>query len=281
MSRTRKSTVAFVYDFDGTLSPGNMQEHSFLPSVGIDPTPFWSEVKKLARESDGDEILIYLKQMIDASRAAKQPISKKTFKSHGRKVALFPGVEGWFDRIKKKGAERGLKVEHYIISSGVREMIEGTPIAKSFRKIFASSYYYDANGVAEWPALAINYTNKTQYLFRINKGTLDVWDHSQINKFVERAERHVPFDRIAFFGDGETDIPCMRLVTEQGGYAVAIYPPNKRNARKKVQPLIEEQRARFVAKADYSIGSEIDKISDAILDDIATRIRINKLAKSP
>lgn len=281
MSRSKKPVIAFVYDFDGTLSPGNMQEHSFLPSVGISPKPFWDEVKKLARDSDGDEILIYLKQMIDAARAAKKPISKASFKEHGKKVALFDGVEEWFSRINKLALDRGLRAEHYIISSGVREILEGTSIAKSFKRIFASSYYYDANGVAEWPALAINYTNKTQFLFRINKGTLDVWDHSHINKFVERSERHVPFDRIVFFGDGETDIPCMRLVTEQGGYAVAIYPPNKRNAKKKVQSLIQEQRARFIAKADYSENGQLNRIAKTILDDVAARLAISRLAESP
>ena len=194
---------------------------------------------------------------------------------------MFSGVDSWFDRLSAKADKRGLVVEHYIISSGVREMIEGTSIASKFKKIFASTFLYDENDVAIWPALAINYTTKTQYLFRINKGTLDVWDHTQINRFVEREERPVPFDRMVFVGDGETDIPCMRLVTEQGGYAIAVYPPHQRGAKAKVQVLIQEKRARFIAPADYSVGSQIDQISEAILDDIAARTAIQRLQTGP
>jgi hypothetical protein len=200
---------------------------------------------------------------------------------HGSAIEMFAGVSTWFDRVNSKSAARGLAAEHYIISSGIREMIEGTSIAKKFKKIFASSFLYDENGVAIWPSLAINYTTKTQYLFRINKNTLDVWDHSRINQFIPRQERHVPFDRMVFIGDGETDIPCMRLVTEQGGYAIAVYPPGTKGAKARVQSLIEEQRARFVAPADYTAGSQMDLIVDAILDDIQARIAMQRLQTAP
>lgn len=279
MARNSRASVAFCYDFDGTLAPGNMQEHGFLPDVGIDKDDFWKRVTGLAKEHRADNILVYMREMLRAADQANRSIRREQIEEHGKAVELFSGVVDWFERVNNRGKLLGLGVEHYIISSGLREMIEGTKIKKKFKEIYASSFIYDGSGVAVWPAMALNYTTKTQYLFRINKGTLDVWDHSKINKFTPRHQRPVPFSRMIFIGDGETDVPCMRLLVEQRGYAIAVYHPKKRGARKPATALLEQERANFVAPADYSEGSELDKIADRILNEIAARLELDKLGR--
>ncbi|HML79391.1 HAD family hydrolase [Geobacter sulfurreducens] len=260
---------AIAYDFDGTLAPGNMQEYDFVPAIGMTKKAFWKEVGELAKAHNADGILMYMMHMLDKAQAAHVPVRKEDFVNFGRGVALFEGVVSWFDRINKYGKERGLKLEHYIISSGNREMIEGTPIAKKFTSIYASSFIYDHNGVAKWPALAVNYTTKTQFLFRINKGVLNVYDNSKINEYVPKEERPVPFSNMIFLGDGDTDIPCFRLVKEQGGHAIAVYKPNTRGTKGKAEKLIKDGRVNFIAPANYTEGAEIDTVIKRIIDKVA------------
>jgi phosphoserine phosphatase len=263
-----KKHVPFViaYDFDGTLSPGNMQEYDFVPALKIKPAVFWQEAKTMAQEQQADEILAYMRLMIERAQAAKVRVSKKDFADFGASIQLFPGVEEWFKRINAYGRAKGVKVEHFIISSGLREMIEGTPINKHFTRVYASGFMYDHNGIAHWPALAVNYTTKTQYLFRINKGSLDVHDNSVINKFVNPSERPVPFSNMVFIGDGETDIPSMRLVKNQGGHSIAVYSKGKRGAREKAQKLVDEGRTNLATTADYTENSAIDRAVKAMID---------------
>ncbi len=257
---------AIAYDFDGTLAPGNMQEYDFVPSVGMTKKAFWKEVAELAEAHNADSILMYMMHMLDKAQAAHVPVRKADFVNFGRSVTLFEGVKDWFNRIDKYGKERGLKIEHYIISSGNREMIEGTSIAKKFTAIYASSFVYDHNGVAKWPALAVNYTTKTQFLFRINKGVMNVYDNSKVNEFVPKEERPVPFRNMIFIGDGDTDIPCFRMVKNQGGHAIAVYKPSTRGTKGKAEKLIKEGRVNFIAPANYSEGSEIDAVVKAIIE---------------
>jgi hypothetical protein len=198
----------------------------------------------------------------------------------GRNVELFEGVLGWFNRLNRYGKDQGLCVEHFIISSGLREMIEGTTIAKHFKAIFASAFRYDHNGVADWPALALNYTTKTQYLFRINKGSLNVWDNSKINDFIDKSKRPVPFDNMIFIGDGQTDVPCMRLVRDQGGHSIAVYSKGKRGARKRAEELVAQGRADCIAPADYNDGSALDQIVKAIIRKIAAATALAALRKA-
>jgi hypothetical protein len=202
-----------------------------------------------------------------ATRSSGVQITRKAFVDYGAQVQLFEGVMDWFDRINAYGKKKGIKIEHYIISSGIKEMIEGTKIAKKFKKIYASSFMYDQHNVAYWPAHALNYTTKTQFLFRINKGLLDAWDNSRINSYVEKHKRPVPFTRIIYIGDGSTDIPCMKLVKDQGGYSIAVYKPSskKKNVAEK---LMREDRVNFVAPADYTDGSVIDIKVKAVIDKI-------------
>lgn len=271
--------VAIAYDFDGTLAPGNMQEFDFVPTIGMTKKAFWSEVGALAKEHDADNILMYMKHMLDKARAAHVPVHKRNFIDFGRSVTLFDGVESWFDRINAYGKERGLKVQHFIISSGIREMIEGTPISRKFSAIYASSFVYDHNGVAEWPALAVNYTTKTQFLFRINKGVANVYDNSRINEFVPKQDRPVPFENMVFVGDGETDIPCFRLVKDQGGHAIAVYKPSTKGAKGKAEKLVEEGRVNFIAPANYGEGSEMETFIMGVIDKIAADGVLKQLGK--
>ena len=263
-------TIAIAYDFDGTLSPGNMQEHGFLPNIGMSPIKFWNEADQLAKKHEADSVLTYMNLMLTKAKEAGVPVGRQDFRDHGKSVKLFEGVKPWFQRINKYGKSAGLKAEHYIISSGLHEMIEGTPIAHEFKKIYASSFKYDANDVAEWPALAINFTTKTQYLFRINKGVLDVYDNKKINEFVPMEERPIPFKRMIFIGDGETDIPCFSLVKSLGGHSIAVYKPRTKGAKAKAERLVRDGRVNFVAPADYSSGSHIDDIVKALIDKIAS-----------
>lgn len=266
--------LAIAYDFDGTLAPGNMQEYDFIPALQMKSKEFWNEVKRRAKEQDADEILAYMDVMLRKADSEQVSVRRADFKNFGSKINLFPGVDSWFKRINEYGKSKGVRVEHFIISSGLREMVEGTKIFKEFSKVYASGFMYDHNGIARWPAIAMNYTTKTQYLFRINKGSLDVHDNTIINKFVPKEQRPVPFENMIFIGDGETDIPCMRLIKDQGGHSIAVFGPKKKGAKLKAEKLIEEGRANLSAVADYSASGKIDKAVKAIIDKVEAAGRI-------
>ena len=271
MERNLKRT-ALIYDFDGTLAPGNIQDHTFLPKLGLDSEDFWKEVKLNAEEHDADEILVYMWRMLEKARINNVTITREDFHEHGLKTPLFEGLDTWFERINDYGTTRGLGIEHYIISSGTGEMIEGSSISGHFRKIYASRFIYDGGGKAVWPGIAINYTNKMQFLFRINKGIDNSWDNSTINKYIPEKERPVPFSRIVFLGDGETDIPSMKMVSHQGGHSIAVFDPEKwakSSTQQHVYRLIAEDRAHFTVPADYREGSQLDVTVKGVLGRVA------------
>ena len=273
------TTVAIVYDFDGTLAKGNIQENSFILNLGVQKEAFWNEVKQITQDDEMDEILAYMYLLIKKAKEKKVSCKKEEIKTHGGSVQYFSGVEDYFARINKHAKDKEISLKHYIISSGTKEMIEGTSIAKEFKSIFASSFKYDHEGVPEWPALAINYTTKTQYLFRINKGIENAWDNTNINKFTPLADRSIPFENMIYIGDGETDVPAMKMLNYQGGTSIGVYPPNTKGAKKKAQKLLENDRANYIAKADYSENSEIDKIVKGILDQISSKASIQQYTK--
>ena len=206
--------AALVYDFDGTLAPGNMQEHSFIPAVDMNKEDFWEEVKSCAKKEDADEILVYMRLMIEKAKQKCLKISKEDLRAHGSNIPLFKGLkdQSWFNRINSHGANNGLGLKHYIISSGLEEMIRGCSIFQVFRHVFASKFIYE-DDIATWPGAAINYTTKTQYMFRINKGINNQWDNDTINMYMAESERPIPFERMIFVGDGFTDIPAMKMMT--------------------------------------------------------------------
>jgi phosphoserine phosphatase len=266
--------MAIAYDFDGTLAPGNMQEYNFIPALNMLSKAFWTSVNDTAKQHEMDHILAYMWAMLREADKAGIRVHRMDFKEFGKNITLFPGVSGWFKRINAYAKSKGIRLEHFIISSGIREMVEGTSIYKEFKKVYASGFMFDHNGVACWPALAVNYTTKTQYLFRINKGSLDVHDNSVINKFVPTVQRPVPFEQMVFIGDGETDIPCMRLVKDQGGHSIAVYNPGKHHARAHANQLVEDGRSTLAAPADYQDSSAVDLAVKAIIDKIEAAARI-------
>lgn len=275
-SRMALLKTALIYDFDGTLARGNMQEVTFIPSVGMGVGDFWGEADRLTREADGDNILMYMQLMLQRARENDAPITKAMLREHGHDVKLFDGLKtdltgpGWFDRINAFGARYGLEIEHYIVSAGLEEMIEGCPIRDAFRHVFASHFVYDDKGVATWPAVGVNYTTKTQYLFRINKGVLNHYEHEAINRFMPDETRPVPFERMIFLGDGDTDVPTMKMMHTKGGFSIAVYDPrNSDRDQQKIYSLISEDRVNFVAAADYREGRPLDLIVKGLLGRIA------------
>jgi len=261
-----KPKIALIYDFDGTLSPRNMQEFSFIDALGMDTSTFWEKSDKLSKEQDASSILCYMKLMLEEAKHAGISIKKESFENFGKGVELFKGVKEWFSMINEYGKSIGLDIKHYINSSGLKEMIEGTSIAKEFEKIYACSFLYDVNGVAEWPAIAVDYTTKTQFIFKINKGIEEVSDSKRINEYVPENERPIPFKHMIYFGDGETDIPCMKMVKSNGGYSIAVYKPKDTQKQSRAEKLILDNRVNFVCPADYREDKEIHKVVKTILE---------------
>ena len=257
--------VALIYDFDGTLAPGNMQEYSFMESIGKSKEEFWEETAAMAENQDSDNVLVYMLLMLQQAKERGIPIRREDLKKYGESVTLFNGVKEWFKRITAYGLEHGVIIEHYINSSGMKEMIEGTSIAHEFKTIFACSYYYDTVGHAIWPASAINYTNKTQFLFKINKGIDSIRDSVKINESVPEDKKRVYFNNMLYFGDGETDVPCMKLLKQLGGTSIAVYEPNNGKKATIAKRLLAHERVNYVCPANYAEGGNLDRLVKAII----------------
>ncbi|MBN1365686.1 MAG: haloacid dehalogenase-like hydrolase [Syntrophaceae bacterium] len=279
MSKPKKPKMAICYDFDGTLSKKNMQEYDFIPQLKMANKTFWNSVKKRSIEQKSDEILTYMLMMLEKANQARIQIKREAFVNYGKNIDFFFGVKEWFKRMNDFAMKRGIKLQHFIISSGIGEMIEGTSIHKEFKKIYASTYMYEQNGVAHWPASALNYTTKTQFLFRINKGILDVWDNTKINKFIPKPDRPIPFTRMIYIGDGSTDVPCMKLVKEQGGHSVAVYQPGSAKKKHAAYNLLAEDRVNFVTPADYRVKKKLDQQVKAIITKISADYLVDRLEK--
>lgn len=267
--KEKNPVLAICYDFDKTLSPDDMQAQGYIQSVGYDIKDFWDESNQLAEENDMDQNLAWMLTMKNKADGYLA-FTKSKLKEYGAKVGFFPGVEEWFSRIRQYGKEHGITVEHYIISSGLKEMIEGTPFAHEFEKIYASSFYYNEDGIAVWPAQVINYTNKTQFLFRIEKDVLDINDPG-VNDFFPPENIRVPFRNIVYIGDSDTDIPCMKLVNKSGGHSIGVFNV-KTEDKAKVYKMMQENRIKYYVPADYSEGSEID----LLVKDIICKTEMNE-----
>lgn len=259
----KKHILAVCYDFDKTLSPEDMQAQGYIQSIDYKVDEFWEKANKLAEKNDMDQNLAYMYLMAREARG-KVLFTKKELRNCGGKVELFKGLETWFERINEYGKSKGVIVEHYIISSGLKEMIEGTKIASKFKKIYASSFYYDDDDMAVWPAQVVNYTNKTQFLFRIEKGTLDINDQG-VNSYFRPDEYRLPFKNIVYIGDSDTDIPCMKLVNANGGHSIGVYNPENNN-KSKVFQMLNEDRIKYYAPADYRKGSKLEELLHLIID---------------
>ena len=275
----KKPIVALIYDFDGTLSPGNMQEFGFIQAIGKSPKEFWTMSDELAHGQDASNILSYMKLMLDEAKASDIKLRKMDFMRFGQHIELFEGVKDWFKLINDYGKTKGVVIEHYINSSGLMEMIEGTPIAKEFKKIFACSFLYNEEGEAEWPGVAVDYTGKTQFLFKINKGILSVQDNKLVNASQIEEKKRVPFSHMLYFGDGETDIPCMKLVKMFGGNSIAVYNPDIPRKKIMARKLLRQNRVNFMTPADYRKDSRTYEVVCSIIDKIATDYNLLKLSK--
>ena len=272
------TTVAIVYDFDGTLAPGNAQERQFIPDIGMKPDDFWAEVDEMATEHKADQILMYMRLMLEKAQSARKSVRREDFLEQGKAVRLYEGVETWFDRIADYGRRKGVQVDHYIVSSANAEIIEGTTIAQHFQQIYASRFMFEHNGIAVWPAQAVNYTTKTQYLFRINKGAHDPSDDTLINEFVEPRDRPIPFENMVYIGDGFTDVPCFRLVKEQGGLSIAVSRPRTRGARVAAEKFRTDGRVQAVVPANYRDGSPLNKLVKAYINEVSARNALSRLS---
>lgn len=269
-----RPVVAICYDFDKTLSPDDMQAQGFIQSVGYEISEFWQESNGLAERNDMDQNLAYMFKMMETAEG-RVLFTKDALLKYGAQVHLFPGVENWFRRIRDYGEAHGVIVEHYIISSGLKEMIEGTAIAGEFEKIYASSFFYNEKGVPKWPAQVVNYTNKTQFLFRIEKGVLDINDLGVNDAFAPEDIR-VPFRNMIYIGDSDTDIPCMKLVNTYGGHSIGVYNGDKLD-KSKVYKMMREGRIRYYAPADYSEGTQLDELVKAIIDRTVTNEQLEDI----
>jgi phosphoserine phosphatase len=273
----RKPVIAILYDFDKTLSTKDMQEYSFIPNLGMSAEEFWNETGRLAESERLDRVLAYMYMMIRESKRHDQPIRREDFVKLGCDLKYFPGVETWFGRISGIGREHGAEVEHYIISSGLREIIEGSSVFRHFREVFACEFHYDENGVADWPKAVVNYTTKTQHLFRVNKGILDVTKDDELNRYTPESERRVPFRNMIYIGDGLTDVPCMKLVKVNGGKSIAVYPKGDARAAGKVRELLREDRVDYILAADYRKGQGLERTVRDIIARMAMDDRLIRL----
>ena len=261
-----KPTIGILYDFDKTLCTTDMQEYDFIKNLGMSPEEFWGEAGRLAKQYEMEKILAYMLVMIRQCKEKDIPLTEEYLRSCGEHVELYSGVATWFDRINDFGKSLGVNIEHYIISSGTYEIIQGTPIAKYFKKVFACRYVYDESGEAVWPAHAINYTLKTQYIYRISKGILDLTDDEGVNREQDESLRRIAYSNMIYIGDGLTDIPCMKMVKERGGKSIAVYPEGKGET---VKPLVDDDRINYVCVADYSENSTMERIVKLMIENMA------------
>lgn len=261
--------VAVCYDFDGTLAAGNMQEYGFMKRLQITPEAFWQKSDEWAKENNADRNLSYMKLMLDEAKTRHIAFRKEDFAKCGEDLSYFKGVKEWFNRVNAYALSKGIILEHYIISSGLEEILDGSEIAKEFKKMYACRFAYNEYGEAVWPARIVGYTEKTQYLFRINKGCLDPNDMS-VNALMPKDERPVPFEHMIYFGDGETDIPSMSMVKRMGGYAVAVYQPRCQSSKARASQLYEDGRVNIYAPADYSENHKLDRYVKHVIDKIAS-----------
>lgn len=260
----KKPIVAIVYDFDKTLCSEDMQNYSFIPALGMTPEEFWGATSVFSEKTNVERILSYMYMMIKLAKDKGIKLTKEYLKGLGKDIKFYPGVLTWFKRINEYGESLGIQVEHYLVSSGTKEIIDGCAIADQFKAIYGCEFLFGEDGLPIWPKLTINYTAKTQFIYRITKGVLDVTDDSNVNRRINT--KRVPFQNIVYLGDGMTDIPCMALVKESGGKSIAIYT---KNSKDKAMDLYNENRVNFICKADYSSNSQLEKVIKLVINSVA------------
>lgn len=271
----KNNVIAIMYDFDKTLCAKDMQEYTFIPNLGTCPSQFWQEVNKLRKDNKMDQVLSYMYLMLKKMADNNRPLKRNYLNEMGKSICLFPGLDEWFTRINAFANNLGMQVEHYIISSGLKEIIEGTKISKYFKEIYASEFYYNELGNAIWPRLAVNYTNKTQFLVRINKGVLDISDDDSLNKKMLDDDRRISTSNMIYIGDGYTDVPCMKLTKDGGGVSIAVYNEEYIDV---ATDLLRDDRINYMVPADYREYSQIDKIVQKIITAMSINTEISNIS---
>ncbi len=251
----KKTIIALLYDYDKTLCTQDMQNYAFIPALGMSPEDFWHEANTFGWREHMDGVLAYMYTMIRKSRELGVPLTREHLQHCGRSVSFFQGVPDWFDRLNRFGASEGVQIEHYVISSGLREIIEGSAIAGEFKEIYASEFYYDQASQPVWPKLAVNFTAKTQFVYRINKGVLDVSDDKTLNDSMPDKSKRIPFTNMIYIGDGLSDVPCMKMMRAYGGQAIAVYQSVNRPG---VEKLLRQSRVDYIFEADYREGTALE-----------------------
>ena len=272
MNSDSKPIIAVMYDFDKTLCTKDMQNYRFIPSLGLQVSEFWDYTNEVQQNEHMDSVLAYMYAAIKISKEKNIPLKRSRLEENGKGIEFFPGVIEWFNRINKFGEDNGVKIEHYVISSGMKEIIDGTVISGEFKNIFACEYLYDNGGTAVWPKTAVNYTNKTQFVYRINKGVLDVSNDIDLNRSMPDDSKRIPFQNMIYIGDGLSDVPCMKMMKSYGGKAIAVY----QTLDEKVKELLRKDRVDFIYPADYSEGSGLDKTIKDIIRNMAISDKLNE-----
>ena len=276
----KKPIIAFIYDCDKTLCTTDMQDYSFIPALGYTPGEFWSIANRFGYENHMDGLLAYMYTMIEECRKKGIRLDRDYLVSCGRAIELFPGVADWFARINAFGETMGVEIEHYVLSSGLREIIEGSGVSHEFKEIYACEFFYNEEGLASWPKLDVNFTNKTQFVYRINKGILDVAKDKELNASMPDDSKRIPFTNMIYIGDGLSDVPCMKMMRAYGGQAVAVYQDSNRAG---VEDLLAKGRVDFIFPADYRDGTLFDAtmknivrkmaIADALMEENQQQLR--------
>ena len=271
-----ESILAIMYDFDKTLSTTDMQNYAFIPNLDMTPDQFWGSTTEFTQKEGVERILSYMYMMIYQCKKKGIKLTREYLNQCGKGIEFYPGVLTWFKRINDYGAAHGVKVEHYLVSSGTKEIVEGCKIFKEFTEAYGCEFYYNEEGEPIWPKLAINYTQKTQFFYRIAKGAIDVTDDNAVN--AKTSVLRVPYRNIVYMGDGMTDIPCMTLVKKSGGSSIAVYPKTEDSS--KVKQIYTDGRVSFISQADYSAGGPIERIFKLLIDRIELDKNLEKTEKS-
>lgn len=255
-----------MYDFDKTLCTKDMQDFGFIPSLNMTPGDFWSKANEIGKNLEMDSVLAYMYTMITQCAEKNIPLTRESLMDQGRNIEFFPGVADWFSRINQFGTENDVIIEHYVISSGLKEIIEGTTISENFKKIYGCEFVYNKDGLAVFPKTAVNYTNKTQFVYRINKGVLDVSNDVDLNRSMPDDSKRIPFCNMIYIGDGLSDVPCMKMMKSYGGMSIAVY---QGDVTVKVMDLLMKNRVDFIYPADYTENSGLDKTIKNIIRKMA------------